>query len=149
MTENEVRNLVHRAVKPLPFGKIITWMLDRKHKDNYQKLVPIMPDNGTSPTILEPFEEDRIRKIKALAEQNGWTFLEMNSRNKHISFIKGKNRQQIRINIYYTTDTVGLCFYCSAKKRKTQSFRKNVSFEQLRNIFKTPRENTDKGYYKK
>lgn len=54
----------------------------------------------------------------------------------------------IRINIYLTKMTVSTCLE-HPKKGKTQLFRKNVSFEMLRDIFANPRKHTGKGYYTK
>jgi len=53
-----------------------------------------------------------------------------------------------RINVYYTTGTVGTCLN-HPKKGKTQLFRRDVSMEQLEQLFIDPRAHTGKGYYRK
>lgn len=55
---------------------------------------------------------------------------------------------QTRINVYLTKMTVATCL-THPKKGPTQLFRKNVTENQLDEIFAYPRKHTGKGYYKK
>lgn len=94
------------------------------------------------------FYEDVIGNIEGLGIKYGWTLLAIQEENKLISFYKGdkENGDWVRINIYYTTMTVGTCLQ-ESYKGITQSFRRGVSPEELEEIFKKPREQEDKGYY--
>eukprot|EP01032_Pedospumella_encystans_P013611 gene13611-15661_t len=51
-----------------------------------------------------------------------------------------------KINVYYTTGTVGTCVEHPISG-KTQLFRRKVSYETLQRIFQNPRVHTGKGYY--
>jgi len=50
-----------------------------------------------------------------------------------------------RINVYFTTGTVGTCLD-HPRQGKTQLFRRNVTLTILREIFRDPRVHTDRGY---
>lgn len=67
-----------------------------------------------------------------------------------ISFVKGKRDDDswVRINVWYTTMTVGTCL-THPIQGKTQLFRRRVSRELLEKILKNPRIHTRKGYQKK
>ena len=63
--------------------------------------------------------------------------------------VEVKETMTCRLNIYYSTMTVGTCLN-HPKKGKTQLFRKNVwNVDLLENLFFNPRFHTRKGYYKK
>jgi hypothetical protein len=52
--------------------------------------------------------KENIKKLKwlhKLAKENKWEVLEFQYRNRMMSFIKNR----IRINIYYTTNTISIC----------------------------------------
>ena len=55
-------------------------------------------------------------------------------------------KESVRINVYYTTRTVGTCLNHPARG-KTQLFRREVTMNQLAQIFENPRSHTGKGYY--
>jgi len=57
-------------------------------------------------------------------------------------------RDEVRLNIYTSTMTVGTCLN-HPKKGKTQLFRKNVTQAELTAIYKKPRVHTNKGYTRK
>lgn len=52
-----------------------------------------------------------------------------------------------RINVYYTTGTVGTCVEHPISG-KTQMFRRKVDYDTLQRILQNPRVHTGKGYYK-
>lgn len=85
-----------------------------------------------------------LEEIRALAKINGYTEIDYQPNSRMISFTKKGNR----INIYYTTMTVGTCIK-HPKKGKTQLFRKKVDKKLLNMIFINPRIHTNKGYRKK
>lgn len=84
----------------------------------------------------------KIEIIKKIAEKENWKFLEIQDKPPMISFKK----EEARINIYYSTMTIGTCIR-HPKKGKTQLFRRNVTLSELEKIFKNPRIHTTKGYY--
>ena len=83
---------------------------------------------------------------RALAESAGLIEVALNEESKVISF---RNEDETyRINVYYTTRTVGTCVD-HPSQGKTQLFRRNVSYEELTNLFNNPRIHTGRGYYKR
>ncbi len=73
-----------------------------------------------------------------------WEFLDY---QRNIGMVSYK-RNDVRMNIYLTTRTVSTSMD-HPTKGKTQLFRRNVTSEQLEQLFKQPRTHTGKGYYKK
>jgi hypothetical protein len=57
-------------------------------------------------------------------------------------------RYDNRLNIYYTTGTVGTALLHPARDVATQLFRRNVTLAELVAIFMQPRAHTGKGYYR-
>lgn len=88
---------------------------------------------------MSPFSLDEVR---AVAEQFGYTEIGRNEISRVVSFCK----ESVRINVYYTTRTVGTCLNHPARG-KTQLFRREVSMDQLAQIFDNPRSHTGKRYY--
>ena len=60
--------------------------------------------------------------IRQIASDYGYEEIELNTTSRVISF----RRQTTRINVYYTTGTVGTCLN-HPSKGKTQLFRRNVT----------------------
>ena len=81
-------------------------------------------------------------KLRKLAERFGYTEIDFND----VSKVLGFRKETIRINVYYTTQTVGTCLN-HPKRGKSQLFRRDVNWKQLENIFENPRRHTGKGYY--
>ena len=53
-----------------------------------------------------------------------------------------------RVNVYYTTGTVGTCVD-HPKQSKTQLFRRNQTLAGLSDIFNNPRVHTGVGYHRR
>lgn len=87
---------------------------------------------------------DDIFNIRFLARANNWEEIDLQEQNRMISF----SRDGVRMNIYYSTMTVGTAMMHPTKKN-TQLFRKHVQLSELDKLFKNPRQHTGKGYYKK
>lgn len=86
-----------------------------------------------------------IQGIRLIATRYGYKEIGCNDISRVISF-RGED-SNTRINVYYTTGTVGTCMD-HPKKGKTQLFRRNInSLEQLESIFIDPRVHTGEGYY--
>lgn len=90
-------------------------------------------------------QEKMLREeIELLAKLYKWLFLTWQDDIKMLSFKK----DNMRINIYTTTMTVGTCL-THPRKGKTQMFRKQVDYDLMENIFRNPRIHSGKGYQKK
>lgn len=70
-----------------------------------------------------------------------------NSTSRIISFDHHTN--DVRINIYYTTGTVGTVLKHPSHPHRTQLFRFKCSIEDINGIFQNPRMHTGRGYYTK
>lgn len=95
------------------------------------------------------FQEAKVRHpivagLIDLCAKYGWTKAKDYSENVMLSVFK----EDMRINIFYTTMTVATCLN-HPTKGKTQLFRRNVSSAQLIKILENPRVHTQKGYYEK
>lgn len=104
--------------------------------------------NNNGKKVYIPMEprshKSKIYRIREVARVNGYTEIDLQENNKMISFKK----DDIRINVYYTTMTVGTCLP-HPKQGKTQLFRRNVSWELLNKLFAFPRAHTGVGYKQK
>jgi len=85
-----------------------------------------------------------IDDVRGIAERASYKEIDFNSLSRVISF----RRDTTRINVYYSTGTVGTCLNHPVKG-KTQLFRRNVGIDELEQIFFEPRTHTGKGYYRK
>jgi len=87
-----------------------------------------------------------LKDIRSIARDNGYEEIGLNENSRLISF-RGGPSKSTRINIYYTTGTVGTCLN-HPKRGKTQLFRRNISsLDQLGVIFSNPRVHTGRGYF--
>ena len=82
--------------------------------------------------------------VHQTAQSYGYKEVCHNEVSRMLSFQK----ESIRINVYYTTGTVGTCLN-HPRSGKTQLFRRNVSKSSLQAIFANPRVHTGDGYYKR
>ena len=85
------------------------------------------------------------QEIINIAEFHNWTLHDIQQNIGMISFVKIISGDPARINVYTTKMTVATCIN-HPRKGKTQLFRKNVSCDLLKKIFKNPRIHTHKGY---
>lgn len=83
-------------------------------------------------------------EVDVIALQAGFECIDFQTNIGMASYRKG----DVRINVYLTTLTVATALN-HPKKGKTQLFRKNLNFVELRELFNNPRKHTGKGYYKK
>lgn len=91
--------------------------------------------------VYQGFDLERLREV---ATANDWVELNHNEISRVLCFRKNTNR----INVYYTTRTVGTCLN-HPKRGKSQLFRRNVTWEDMELIFENPRVHTGHGYYTK
>ena len=83
--------------------------------------------------------------IRSIANKHGYEELSHSEDSRVVSF-RGGPAKSTRINVYYTTGTVGTCLN-HPKRGKTQLFRRDMSLDNLENIFENPRVHTGGGYY--
>jgi hypothetical protein len=84
--------------------------------------------------------------IRSIATELSYEEISVNESSRVISF-RGGPSSCARINVYYTTGTVGTCLN-HPKRGKTQLFRRNITtLGALREIFENPRVHTGDGYY--
>jgi hypothetical protein len=88
-----------------------------------------------------------IAQVQDIAVRYDYEEMSCNEISRVISF-RGGPRKSTRINVYYTTGTVGTCLN-HPKQGKTQLFRRDVDAESLDEIFKNPRTHTGDGYHRK
>jgi hypothetical protein len=87
-----------------------------------------------------------VEEVRRIAESYSYVELSLNEESRVISFRSQSG--SARINVYYTTGTVGTCLN-HPKRGKTQLFRRETDMEQLDLVFQNPRSHTGKGYYRK
>ena len=88
-----------------------------------------------------------LASVRRMAFQYGHTEVYFNEESRVISFTIN-SPYGVRINVYYTTGTVGTCLD-HPSSGKTQLFRRNQTLASLGLIFANPRVHTDVGYYQK
>lgn len=71
-------------------------------------------------------KERLINDIAILADASGWDFIIHDDNGKMISFSKDKKR----INVYYTTMTIGVCI-----PKSPQKYYRKVTIENLEKLF--------------
>ncbi len=86
-----------------------------------------------------------IEYVRGMAAAFELTEITLNETSKVISFQTDANE---RINVYYTTRTVGTALN-HPNQGATQLFRRRCSSEELREIMQNPRVHTGKGYKKR
>lgn len=89
-----------------------------------------------------------MKAVADLAAKHGWSGMIHQPENLMLSFFKGEKENRTRVNVYYTTMTVGTALK-HPTKGKTQLFRRNVSPAMLERILKNPRTHTQRGYYER
>ena len=92
-------------------------------------------------------EELPLESVKNIASQENCEQIFFSEASRVISFRKTSGTGLIRINVYWTTGTVGTCID-HPRQGKTQLFRRNIDLATLREIFRNPRLHTGSGYYK-
>ncbi len=87
-----------------------------------------------------------LEAVKNLAREEKLKLISFSEKSRVISFRKSVGN--VRINVYWTTGTVGTCLD-HPRQGKTQLFRRNVDLPTLREIFQNPRLHTGSGYHTK
>ena len=82
--------------------------------------------------------------VREIAQQNGYH--EVDEHNSEKSHLLSFRNNTTRINVYYTTGTVGTCLN-HPRRGKSQLFRRDVDVDTLCSIFTDPRVHTGEGYY--
>lgn len=121
------------------------WVFDKRGSDTMLEMISstdnkllAQPSSGISAWSL-----DFIRGVATSID--GLHEVSCNAQSHVISFCKNDS---IRINVYYTTRTVGTAID-HPHQGKTQLFRRDCSGSELAEIFKNPRIHTGRGYQTK
>ncbi len=127
---------------------ILTWFKNLfKPKKQPIETFKVTKDNKTTVAIVIPPNTQHISSltvVRGYAQAYFWKEIDLQVKPPMISFQKGA----VRLNVYYTTMTVGTCLNHPIKG-KTQLFRRNLKWAEIEKIFINPRTHSGKGYYKK
>ena len=88
--------------------------------------------------------EERLLKIRQIAEINGWREIDHQENIYMISFL----REGVRTNIYYSKMTVATAMNHPVRG-KTQLYRRGCSLKMVEKILAKPRIHTGRGYYRR
>ncbi|KAJ1476599.1 hypothetical protein T484DRAFT_1965386 [Baffinella frigidus] len=87
-----------------------------------------------------------LEHVRLIASEEHLKEVYFNETSRLVSFARDSPEPgDARINVYYTTGTVGTCLD-HPRQGKTQLFRRNVNLTMLREVFRDPRVHTDRGY---
>ena len=124
----------------------IKWSLQRR--DATRRILPSVTTR-IAPTFSNHLKTSmtalNLDEVKRIARNEGCALISYSKESRVISFCKAGSLM-IRIDIFWTTGTVGTCLG-HQRQGKTQLFRRNVDLSTLREVFKNPREHTGSGYY--
>jgi hypothetical protein len=123
------------------------WVFDKRDDIEMTRVISFEPSpenrtnffNGGNGTGWSP---DFVRGVAVGIE--GVTEISFNERSRIISF-ESAAADGVRINVYYTTRTIGTAL-THPSQGATQLFRRNCTNEELVNIFENPRVHTGRGY---
>ena len=91
-----------------------------------------------------------VEEVRRLASAAGLKEIYYNQSSRVVSFAPTDSDEEqnllSRINVYYTTGTVGTCIN-HPRQGRTQLFRRNVLLSMLTEIFREPRIHTGAGYH--
>ncbi|CAJ1934984.1 unnamed protein product [Cylindrotheca closterium] len=128
------------------------WVFDRR--DDYSMLTPCSAPNGNSLVMMSSppasslpisWTIDFVRGVACAIE--GIQEIGLNEESRIISFSKD-GPTKTRINVYYTTRTIGTVLDHPSQGR-TQLFRRDCTIGELAEIMRNPRVHTSKGYTRK
>ena len=83
-------------------------------------------------------------EVERSARENCWRRIDWQPNIVMLSY----ERDGVRMNVYLTKGTVSTSMR-HPKKGKTQLFRRRISLEEIKKIFKKPRAHTGTGYYRR
>ena len=124
------------------------WVFDLRNGSPMMELVrgsalPTSSQDGIGRITASQWTPDFVRGCAIACD--GLEEISFNPSSRVISF---RNADGVRINVYYTTRTIGTALE-HPWQGKTQLFRRNCSDTELCTIMKSPRAHTDKGYQRK
>jgi hypothetical protein len=105
----------------------------------------LLEHNNAQPTMSSSSTDAwSIDFVRGAAMASGVEEIMLNPQSRVISF---RTPDNVRINVYYTTRTIGTAMDHPAQG-KTQLFRKNCTSQELADILANPRIHTGRGYKK-
>jgi hypothetical protein len=119
------------------------WVFDLRGEDVMMRLVSSSPVVRSNSALSDGGWS--IEFVRGMAAAFELTEITLNETSRVISFQTDANE---RINVYYTTKTVGTALN-HPNQGATQLFRRRCSSEELREIMQNPRVHTGKGYKKR
>jgi len=85
------------------------------------------------------------RKAELAAADHGYFAMTLGARE--LKYMRSFKKGRLRVNVYFTTGTVGTSLYHPEQDRRTQLFRRNMTLSDLKKILAEPRLHTGRGYY--
>ena len=119
------------------------WVFDKRDGRDMMTLQRTKPKSDQSRTGWTP---EFVRG--AASAIGGLTEIDFNEASRMLSFSKEEEYSTIRINVYYTTQTIGTAMN-HPKQGRTQVFRRNCTTTELSEILKNPRMHSGHGYHNK
>ena len=90
----------------------------------------------------------RLKSVRKLAHEYGWTEIDRQDNIGMVSFSRPYNGEGARMNIYLTRMTVATCLN-HPKQGKTQLFLRGAEMKDVRRLMKNPRQHTRRRYHKR
>ena len=125
------------------------WIFDRRGE---HPMLTVLSEDENGPSTrfqaslgVAPWTPDFVRGVVATLS-NEIEEVSLNEQSRVISF--RNTSAGVRINVYYTTRTIGTALYHPSQGR-TQLFRRNCTNDELIQILQDPRVHTGKGYKRK
>ena len=123
------------------------------HRDGDQTLLPVDATAAAAKVqalSTSPGESRELRfsvaDVRAVAASLGLREIQYNEQSRVIAFLKdGDDGVRARINVYYTTGTVGTALE-HPSQGSTQLFRRGCNLQEVKAIMSNPRVHTNKGY---
>ena len=124
------------------------------HREGCETLLPLANFPSEAPTTtltaapitLQREERLSAEAVREVAARMGLREIQYNKASRIIAFEKvDRDGSTARINVYYTTGTVGTALQ-HPRQGKTQMFRRNCGLREVEEIMANPRVHTDKGY---
>ena len=120
------------------------WIFDRRGDHRMAYEIPVdFSDQPSTPNNQGGWTVEFVRGCAAAAKE-GIEEIAFNNQNRVVSF---RHPNGARINVYYTTKTIGTALDHPTQGR-TQLFRRNCTRDELIEILKNPRVHTGHGYFR-
>ncbi|KAF0693080.1 Aste57867_15909 [Aphanomyces stellatus] len=96
---------------------------------------------STATLVRRSTEALDFRHVREMAAMNGFREIQCNRTSRVLGFVRTRGESTERIQVYYTTGTVGTAVD-PPRQGKTQLFRRGVDLRTLERLFENPRTHT-------